>query len=61
MSDPAPSEQATAGPQTVSTAEAATLSVHSGAPPCPPAITPIPGYEILGELGARPPARHGGR
>jgi serine/threonine protein kinase len=51
VSNQAPSEHATAAPQAVPTAEAATLSVHSGAPPWPPAITPITGYEILGELG----------
>jgi serine/threonine-protein kinase len=51
MSDPAPSEQPTVAPQAVPTPEAATLSVSNGAPPAPPAVTPIPGYEVLGELG----------
>jgi hypothetical protein len=51
MSDPAPFEQPTVAPAAVPTAEAATLTVHSGAPPVPPAVMPVPGYEILGELG----------
>jgi hypothetical protein len=51
MSDPAPSEQPTVGPHAVPTAEAATLTVNNGAPPDPLSVTPIPGYEILGELG----------
>jgi hypothetical protein len=51
MSNPAPSEQPTAGPQAVPTAEAATLSVSNGAPSAAPSVTPIPGYELRGELG----------
>jgi WD40 repeat protein/tRNA A-37 threonylcarbamoyl transferase component Bud32 len=51
MSDAAPSEQPTVAPAAVPSAEAATLSVSNGAPPDPPAVMPIPGYEILGELG----------
>jgi hypothetical protein len=51
MSDRAPSEQPTVVPLAVPTAEAATLTVNNGAPPVPPAVTPIANYEILGELG----------
>jgi WD40 repeat protein/tRNA A-37 threonylcarbamoyl transferase component Bud32 len=51
MSDPARSEQPTVGPQAVPIAEAATLSVSNRAPPAAPSVTPIPGYELLGELG----------
>jgi serine/threonine protein kinase len=51
MSNPAPSEQPTVAPLAVPTAEAATLPANNGAPAAPPAVTAIPGYEVLGELG----------
>jgi WD40 repeat protein/tRNA A-37 threonylcarbamoyl transferase component Bud32 len=51
MSDPAPSEQPTVAPAAVPTAEAATLSVNDGAQAASPAVTSVPGYDIVGELG----------
>jgi serine/threonine-protein kinase len=51
MSKPHSSQQPTAANAALPTSENATLSVTAGAGAAPPALAPIPGYEILGELG----------